>query len=203
MYHSWISIIIGLGLILGFYYIRRFRSSNKSNIQKINSDKAGIKRPLKKEYRTKLRNHTRSENKSAPSLKPKYVPKPASVLLHPYSLEQAKLHYLANAGTFQGLYEKLYQASQGKMSEEDQLNLVHTLEDRLYTIHSEHLELVWRSCVRSSPSIKAYSTENVFRVWLKYLKSWGLQRSVESGRIGWSLNGDVLEQSSQENKKSI
>ncbi|MEA4902007.1 hypothetical protein [Desulfitobacterium sp.] len=194
MYDSWISIIIGLGLILGFYYIRRFRGSNKSNARKINSNKAGIKRPLKKEYRTKLRNHSRSENNPAPSLKPKYVPKTASVLLHPYSLEQAKLHYLANAGTFQGLYEKLYQASQGNMSEEDQLNLVHTLESRLYTIHSEHLELVWRSCVR---------TENVFRVWLKYLKSWGLQRSVESGRIGWSLNGDVLEQSSQESKKSI
>ncbi|MPN05443.1 hypothetical protein SDC9_152693 [bioreactor metagenome] len=194
MYDSWISIIVGLGLILGFYYIRRFRSSNKSNARKINSNKAGVKRLPKKEYRKKLRNHSRSDNNPTPSLKPKYVPKTASVLLHPYSLEQAKLHYLANAGTFQGLYEKLYQAGQGNMSEEDQLNLVNTLESRLYTIHSEHLELVWRSCVR---------TDNVFRVWLKYLKSWGLQRSVESGRIGWSLDGDVLEQSPQESKKSI
>lgn len=207
-------MVIALGLILGFYYTRRLRNLKKYKSQK-SSSSARRALPRKKDNRSKPRDYTYSREISIPILRTKFVHKKkkasqqknpnrtASLLLHPHSLEQAKLQYLAYASSFQGLYEPLYQASQGKIQGSAQTELLKAWEFKIKEAHSQHLELVWRSSVRSPVPAKTFGCDNIFQVWLKYLKGWGLQRSVESERICWILNENIIEQSSQESEKSI
>ncbi|AHF08545.1 hypothetical protein [Desulfitobacterium metallireducens] len=211
---AWISMIVAVGLILGFYYTRRQQSFKKYHGHK-SSSSVKVKTPRKKNNRSKLRDCAYSRESSISVLSQKLEHKKkkessrtkkvktASLLLHPHSLEQAKLQYLANACSFQGLYELLYQASQGSMQKSSQKDLLKAWENKINTTHSQHLEMVWKSSVYSPISVKNADFENVFRVWLKYLKGWGLQRSVEAGEIYWSLNGNILEQCIQDSKKSI
>lgn len=204
MPNSWESMAIALGLILVFYYV-----SQKS------PDSAKGKPPRNKENRSKPKARARSRGTAVPILsyklerkKKKASPqgnlnRPASLLLHPYSLEQARLEYFTCASSFQGLYEPLYQASLGKITEPAQVNLLRAWECKIKAIHSPHLELVWRSSIQQTARRTPLSSvNNHLEVWQKHLNDWGLQRSFEVGQIRWSLNGSVLEQRSQENEKS-
>lgn len=211
---SWVSLFVAIGLILGFYYTRRARGFERYKRHK-SSFSAMLKTLRKKKNRSKSGDYAHAKESSIPILRKKLEHKKkkvsvrtnknrtASLLLHPHSLEQAKLQYLTNASSFQGLYELLYQASQGNMQKSAQKDLLKVWEQKINEAHSQHLELVWRSSVYSLVPTKTAGYENVFRVWLKYLNAWGLQRSLEAGEICWSLNGNILEQSVQESEKSI
>lgn len=189
MSSSWVSMVIAFGLILGFYSTRKLHSFKEHRNQRSSASTPIISQKLERK---------KKKASQQPNLK-----RTASLLLHPHSLEQAKLQYLTSASSFQGLYEPLYQASQGKLHKSAQTDLLMAWEHKIKEAHSQHLELVWSSSIHSPVPVKSPGSENVFRTWLKYLKGWGLQRSVEAGRICWSLNGDILEQCSQESEKSI
>jgi hypothetical protein len=207
-------MVVALGLIVGFYYIRRHNRWKKLKSQKSSALNKG-KHPHKKGNHTKLDHYARSKETFIPILgrkrepnKKKVSPQPnlnrtASILLHPHSIEQAKLQYLECASSFHGLYEPLYLACQGKMKETAQIDLFKNWEHRIKMTQSQHLELVWRSSAYSRVAAKTSSSENVFRIWLKYLKGWGLQRSLEAGQVCWSLNGNILEECTQESENSI
>lgn len=210
MYSSLMSMAVALGLIVGFYYIKKHRSWKKLKNRKAVIYKK--KHPHKKGNRSKQEVHTRSKEASIPIFGRKreqnkkktspHLNRTASLLLHPQSIEQAKLQFLNSADSFQGLYEPLYQACQGKIDEYSQAELVKKWESRIKMTQTQYLELVWRSSAYSRTAGKSSSSDGL-RAWLKYLKSWGLQRSLAAGQIYWSLNGNTLEECTQESENSI
>lgn len=206
-------MVVALGLIVGFYYIRRHNSFNKLKSKKSSPTKNG-KNAKKKGNSSKYRKFPYFSEGSIPNIGHKgdhskkkvstqsNSNRTASILLHPKSIEQARLQYLACATSFQGLYEPLYQACQDKMEESAQKDLFKNWELRIKMTHSPHLELIWRSSINRVTE-KNSNSENVLRAWLKYLKGWGLQRSLEAGQICWSLNGNIIEEDTQDSEKSI
>lgn len=212
MHSSWVSMVIALVLILGFYYARKISGLKKGLSQKkpasekrqsVKNEKVGVKaskRFRKRKAVIPILNFKRKQKKDHTQVN---LTKPASLLLHPYSLEQAKLEYYTYATSFQGLYEPLYQAIQGKKGESNYNNLLKSWDSKINATHSQHLILVWESSVYQVSSRMSLSSEtDYFEVWFKHLKDWGLQRSFEAGQISWKLNGSILETSLQKNEKS-
>lgn len=210
MFSTWESIVIALSLILGYYYVRQLRRHQKTARIKTSS----AKYTADKEKTMKAAARTRNQGAAVPMLShyidrrkkeitPKHVTRPAALLLHPHTLEQAKIEYCASASLFQGLYEPLYQASLGNIHDAAFDNLLLTWESRMKTTPLQYLELVWQSSMRQASSRSADASENTFlEVWFRYLKNWGLQRSLEAGQVTWSMNGRILEQMTQEHEKS-
>ncbi|HVJ48825.1 hypothetical protein [Desulfitobacterium sp.] len=214
MHSSWVSMVIALVLILGFYYARKISGREKGLSQK--KADSGKRQSVKNEkVGVKASKRFRKRKAVIPILNPNFkrkhkkdhtqanLTKPASLLLHPYSLEQAKLEYYAYATSFQGLHEPLYQAIQGKKGESDYNNLLKSWDSKINATHSQHLILVWESSVyQVSPRMSLSSETAYFEVWFNHLKDWGLQRSFEAGQISWMLNGSIIEKSLQKNEKS-
>lgn len=225
MQSPWGSTLVALGLIAGFYFFRKIYGRRKSFFKKkLASEKKGTApkkgTPLKTSDRHRdtggavpiFSKHAERKKKE---ISKKFNPeRPASLLLHPHSLEQAKQEYFARASYFQGLYELLYQGSQGNLGCSIQARLIQDWELKITSTHSEHLTLVWTSIVHHHAGKKFYgkgasginkslcSESALLAAWLKQLKDWGVQRSFESGQACWKLNENILEQSSHEVLKS-
>lgn len=209
------NIIIALLLILVFTFSRRLLRHNKLGMhlkkqyhKKVKSSAKNKNRHSKIIDRSRLKESILNNQSKSYSLKKqkkrtKANPdRPASVLLHPHILEQARKEFLEYASSFKGLYEPLYQASQDNLRESSQNDLLKAWEDRIKTTHSQYLELIWKNSGYQWASRKGVMGKSYWALWLKHLKDCGLQRSQEAGQIYWSLNGCILEQSNQENEKS-
>ncbi|WP_425801044.1 hypothetical protein [Desulfitobacterium sp. Sab5] len=208
------NMIIALLLILVFTFSRRLFGHNELDIKTKRHYPEKPKSSLKnKELRSKVMDRSRSKevisNRSKNySLKKRKTrikanaDRPASVLLHPHTLEKARKEFLEYASSFKGLYEPLYQASQDNLRESSQNELLKAWEDKIKATHSQYLELIWENSGYQWASRKGIVGKAYWELWLKHLKDCGLQRSQESGQIYWSLNGCILEQSNHENEKS-
>lgn len=206
------NIFIALILILVFTFSRRLFGRNEVSMNSQKHDK--IKAALNKEQRFRAMERSRpkenalSKRSKSYSLKKRRtrvhnLDRPASVLLHPYTLEQARKEFSEYASSFKGLYEPLYQASQDNLRELSQNELLKAWEDKIKATHSQYLELIWKNSGYQWASRKrANFGQAYWEVWLKHLKDCGLQRSQEANQIYWRLNGCILEQSTQENEKS-
>lgn len=206
------NMFIALILILVFTFSRRLFGRNKLSINPQKHEK--IKSSLNKE-RSRVTERSRSKEKALSKRSKSYslknrkkrsytnLDRPASVLLHPHTLEQARKEFLEYASSFKGLYEPLYQASQDNLRESSQNELLKAWEDKIKATHSQYLELIWKNSGYQWASRKRATFGKAYwEVWLKHLKDCGLQRSQEADQIYWRLNGCILEQSAQENEKS-
>lgn len=208
------NMIIALLLILVFTFSRRLLWHNELGIQTKKRYPDKVKSPFKnKERHSKVMERSRSKevipnrsknyNLKKRKTRTKANPdRPASVLLHPHTLEQARKEFLEYASSFKGLYEPLYQASQDNLRESSQNELLKAWEDKIKATHSQYLELIWKNSGYQWASRRGVMGKAYWELWLKHLKDCGLQRSQEAGQIYWSLNGCILEQSNQENEKS-
>lgn len=207
------NMFIALILILVFTFSRRFFGRNESSITSPKNKK--IKASLNKELRSRVMERSRSKETALEKRSKSYslkkrktrsytnLDRPASVLLHPHTLEQARKEFLEYASCFKGLYEPLYQASQDNLRESSQNELLKAWEDKIRATHSEYLELIWKNSGYQWASRKRANLGQAYwEVWLKHLKDCGLQRYQEADQIYWRLNGCILEQSTQENEKS-
>jgi hypothetical protein len=230
MGNQWESILVALGIIVLFYFIRKYYQSKKLSL---------ISRPVQAtpmKYREKERERqmpTRGKRReNAPlnnsSRNSNHI---ASLIMHPNSLEHAGKEFLENAQRFHGLYESLFLSCNGKVTGVFREQVLRRWEEGIQAAEAQYLSLAWTTIVRkhcgrsyyvnsSSRGNSDIKVENeILQEWLKQLFKWGLRREIhglmpsselDQGSLNtpgaecvcWILNGQVLEEG-DEHVKSL
>lgn len=227
MGNQWESILVALGIIVLFYFIRKYYLSKKPElisrpIQATQTTKNREKQMLSRGKRTEnvpFNNSSRNSNHMA------------SLIMHPNSLEHAGKEFMENAQRFHGLYESLFLLCNGKITGVFREQVLRRWEEGIQAAEAKYLTLVWTTIVRkhcgrsyyqnsSSRGTSDNKVENdILQDWLKQLFKWGLRREIhghipsseldrESRNassaecIRWILNGEVLEEG-EEHLKSL
>ncbi len=226
MGNQWESMLVALGIIALFYFIRKYYQSKKPSLisrpvqatPMKNREMQMLNRGKRTEY-VPLNNSSRNSNHMA------------SLIMHPNSLEHAGKEFLENAQRFHGLYESLFISCNGKVTGVFREQVLRRWEEGIQAAEAQYLTLVWTTIVRkhcgrsyyrnsSSRGNSDIKVENdILQDWLKQLFKWGLRREIhgqipsseldrESRNassaecIRWILNGVVLEEG-EEDVKSL
>lgn len=219
---SWGSVVVAIGIILLFYFARRYTPGQKHP------------KPMKTGSRSKEEIPalemilTKKEMRHVPVKPAPFSPGSASLVMHPHSFERAKREYMHYARQFSGLYEVLFLSCSGKAPSQGQEQLLKNWEEGIVSTDAPNFILAWNTIIQKycgrnfycKGSLKGKSDQNeeerILQDWLKILLKWGLHREprpqVQSEPRGgealetqelnyyWVLNGEVLEEGRGKNQ---
>ena len=229
---QWESILVALGIILLFYFSRRYYLRDKPpikppyNPQTPHPIRAKNKNKQLQVVRKKI-NHKAAQTKTSQNSN-----QVASLVMHPLSIERAKKEFLQYAQRFRGSYESLYLTCYGKPTGILREQVLRNWEEGIRATEAQNFILVWNTIVQKHCGRNYYlkgtprwardaKVENeILHDWLKQLFIWGLLRELrgqtQSTELGgeprggnaepektcWLLNGEILEEG-QERVKSL
>ncbi|AFM01017.1 hypothetical protein Desde_2704 [Desulfitobacterium dehalogenans ATCC 51507] len=216
MRSSWESIVVAIGIILLFYFARRYTPGQKSpKTMKKGSRPKEETKPLEMIL-------TKKEMKHVPVKPSPSSQGVASLVMHPHSFERAKREYMRYAQQFSGFYEVLFLSCSGKLSGPRQEQLLKDWEEGILGTDAPNFILAWNTIIQKYCGRNFYfkgnikgkgeqgEEERILQSWLKILFRWGLHRELK-GQIQlephggepigaqeqnyfWVLNGEVLEE---------
>jgi len=192
MISGWKEFLVALGLILLFYYARRYfpKQKHPPDLPKRSRVQDEIK-PLEMISTKNSVNQSAVKSKIAQSAKATQNTV-ANLVMHPHSFERAKKEYIQHAAKFSGLYEVLYLANMGSLSPLQQEQLLKSWEDRILATEASNLILAWNTVIQRYCGRNLYykssgkrkeeeqsaskEVEKILRDWLKLMFKWGLHR---------------------------
>lgn len=212
---SWESVVVAIGIILLFYFARRYTPQLKN-------PKSMKTKSRSKEQPKPLEVHTKKENKQSRIKQSTSSNSAASLIMHPHSFEQAKKEYMQNAQLFGGFYEVLYLSCSGKLAGTRQEQLLKSWEEGILSTDASNFILAWNTIIQkycgrnfyfkgNSKGKSEIEEENrILQDWYRILLKWGLHREpggqIQSELHGgepmgaqelnyyWLLNGEILEE---------
>lgn len=215
---DWESILVALGLICLFYFVRKYVLNKKppciSQPVHANPTKIRGKQP---QTRARKINKDPITNSSEPQ---NHL---ASLIMHPHSLERAEKEFLKNAPQFRGSYESLFMTCSGKVTVVFREQILRQWEEGIRATGGQYLILVWTTIIQKHCGRNYYqkrvtrenreiqAANDILQEWLKQMLKWGLQREVHgqihsnehdreltsdagTERLCWILEGVVLEE---------
>jgi hypothetical protein len=218
----WESIIVAIGLIALFYFVKKYYWGKKSPLLKQKQKpKSSIpkKTQIKEQKSLKIELQKLNLKKQSYSSSTHHM---ASLLMHPHSLESARKEFLDNAQKFRGSYESLFLTCQGRMNGFSREQILRNWEEGIRSTEAKFLILIWTTIIQKHCGRNFYfeilsflkrdpKIENeILQEWLKQLFKWGLVREpkgqisipetdekLKGGEIQtarWFLNGKLLEE---------
>ncbi|EHL06634.1 hypothetical protein HMPREF0322_02683 [Desulfitobacterium hafniense DP7] len=213
---SWESVVVAIGIILLFYFARRYTPGQKHPKTMKTGSRSKEETPALEMILTK------KEAKHVPVKPAPSSQGAASLVMHPHSFERAKREYMHYAQQFSGLYEVLFLSCSGKASAQGREQLLKNWEEGIVGTNAPNFILAWNTIIQKycgrnfyfKGNVKGKSDqgeeERILQDWLKILFRWGLHREPR-GQIQlephggepigaqdlnyyWVLNGEVLEE---------
>lgn len=218
MENRWESILVALGLICLFYFIRRYflqktppciSGSVHATPTKIRGKQT--KAHVRKKIKVSIKNTSQTQKHAA------------SLIMHPHSLECAEKEFSKNALRFRGSYESLYMTCYGKVTSVFREQVLRQWEEGIQASKAQYLLLVWTTIIQkhcgrnyyynrvSREYLEVQVVSDILQDWLKQMFKWGLLREVHgqlhlkefdgepisnpgTEKLCWSLDGVVLEE---------
>lgn len=218
MENRWESILVALGLICLFYFIRKYFLHKRLPCiaEPVHAHPTKIRG---KQHQTRVRRVRKLTSKNS-SQTPNHG---ASLIMHPHSLERAEKEFLMNAKRFRGSYESLFMTCYGKVTVVFREQVLRQWEEGIQASKAQYLLLVWTTIIQKHCGRNYYQNRvsreereiqvanDILQEWLKQMFKWGLQREVHeqirtneldgealgnagTERLCWILDGVVLEE---------
>lgn len=195
---QWGTFLVALIVIIVYYFaVKTYRKQNRAKAQhkKLKNTSKFSQKPI-----IKPSSHSKSM-KTASSSSSRHR---GSLVMHPHSLEVAKIEFTQVAPKFRGAYESLYLSSQGRGANPE--HVLKIWDETIKNSKAKYLVLTWTTLIRkhygnlyskdSSPwGEDSKKDDLILKEWLKQLCHWGLKRELlgESHTPLWTLNGETVE----------